>query len=103
MLLWCQSKEISIVARHIPGKLNILADSLSRSHSIVQTEWTVAHQCLEPVWRTWFKPHVDLFATKFNHRLPTYVSPVPDPQAWAVDALSISWSGMLAYAFPPSR
>ena len=30
-----------------------------------------------------------------------YISPVPDPAAWAVDALSVSWEGLLAYAFPP--
>ncbi|KAL8584420.1 hypothetical protein ACOMHN_032040 [Nucella lapillus] len=49
----------------------------------------------------WFKPQVDLFATRFNHRLPLYVSPVLDPTAWAIDALSIPWSNLLGYAFPP--
>ncbi len=31
-----------------------------------------------------------------------YVSPVPDPQAIGVDALSLSWKNMHAYAFPPT-
>ena len=31
----------------------------------------------------------------------TFVSPFHDPLAWAVDAMSLSWEGMLAYAFPP--
>ena len=39
-------------------------------------------------------------ATQTSHRLPVYVSPVPDPTAWAVDALSITWSNLLSYAFP---
>ena len=26
----------------------------------------------------WFTPHVDLFATRLNHKLLLYVSPVPD-------------------------
>ena len=30
------------------------------------------------------------------------VSPVPDPQAWAVDALSLSWENLDPYAFPPA-
>ena len=30
------------------------------------------------------------------------MSPVPDPQAWAVDALSLSWENLDPYAFPPS-
>ncbi|KAL8608175.1 hypothetical protein ACOMHN_016630 [Nucella lapillus] len=44
---------------------------------------------------------VDLFATRFNHQLPTFVSPVPDLLAWATDALSIPWRGILGYAYPP--
>ena len=36
------------------------------------------------------------------HKLPQFVSPVPDPQAWAVDALSLSWEGLDPYAFPPA-
>jgi hypothetical protein len=33
----------------------------------------------------------------------TFVSPVPDPRAYAVAAMSLSWEGMFAYAFPPFR
>ena len=31
-----------------------------------------------------------------------FVSPVPDPQAWAVDALSLSWEDLDPYALPPA-
>jgi hypothetical protein len=44
---------------------------------------------------------VDLFATRFNHRLPLWHSPVDDPLALGVDSLSITWERMLGYAFPP--
>lgn len=101
LLMWCSSQGVSLSARHVPGKLNILADFLSRPHTILHTEWTLAHQVLQPVWDLWHKPMIDLFATSFNHRLPLYVSPVPDPEAWAVDALSFPWKGLSAYAFPP--
>ena len=33
-------------------------------------------------------PQVDLFANKWNHQLSQYVSPCPDENAWAVDALT---------------
>ena len=92
---------IALTAKYVPGKLNILADFLSRSHMILPSEWTLAHRTLEPVWARWFKPHIDLFATRFSRRLPLFVSPVPDPQAWAVDALAIPWTNLSAYAFPP--
>jgi len=51
----------------------------------------------------WDRPHVDLFATSLNHKLETFVSPVPDPLSFAVDAMSLSWDEMFAYAFPPFR
>ena len=38
-----------------------------------------------------------LFSTRVNHKLPLYVSPVPDQQAWKKDALNIDWSGLIAY------
>ena len=101
ILLWCQARQILLTARYLPGKLNVLADALSRSHMILPTEWTLTHRVLEPIWNRWFKPHVDLFATKFSKRLPVYISPVLDPEAWAVDALSVPWNSLLAYAFPP--
>ena len=50
----------------------------------------------------WHRPQVDLFATRFNNKLPQFVSTLPVPQAWAVDALSLSWEGLDPYAFPPA-
>ena len=35
-------------------------------------------------------------------QLPQFLSPVPDPQAWAVDALSLSWENLDLYSFPPA-
>ena len=46
---------------------------------------------------------VDLFTTFENKRLPSFVSPFPDERALAVDALSLSWEGLKAYAFPPFK
>ena len=45
-------------------------------------------------------PTSDLFATRFNNKLPQFVSPVPDSLAVAVDALSLQ--SLDAYAFPPA-
>ena len=39
---------------------------------------------------------MDLFVSRFNNTLPKFVSSVPDPKAWKVDALSLQrWSGCL--------
>jgi hypothetical protein len=67
----------------------------------VPSEWTLSFRVLSRVWSRFFKPMVDLFATRFSRRLPIFVSPVPDDYAWAVDAMAIDWTGLEAYALPP--
>ena len=54
---------------------------------------------IQAICSRWQHPQVDLFATRFNNYIS--VSPVPDPQAWAVDALSLPWEDLDPYAFPP--
>lgn len=98
---WVQIHDLSIRARHIPGRLNRLADLLSRQQAIVNTEWTLLPSLTSRIWSLWGRPHLDLMATSWNSQLPVYVSPFPDPQAFGVDAMSLSWDGMDAYVFPP--
>ena len=101
ILQWCRSRRITIRCSHIPGKKNHLADMLSRKNQVFVTEWTLNRQVVRDIFRMWGRPHIDLFATNLNHQLPIYVSPVPDPHAWAVDALAIDWTGLDLYAYPP--
>ena len=98
---WCHRFKISLRARHIPGCLNVITDSLSRSTQIQSTEWSLHAQVFKRICKRGFTPQVDLFATRLNHKLPLYVSPVPDQNAWNIDALNISWLSLLAYAYPP--
>ena len=102
MILWAQERNMSLSCKHIPGRLNVLADKLSRKGQIIPTEWTLSQRVFDSLWVKWERPHVDLFATRHNNKLPTFVSPVPDEKAWEVDALSLNWSGLIAYAFPPT-
>ena len=105
-LLWriltsCTRKQVTLKARHIPGRLNVIANKLSRLGQTIQTEWSLSPDVFQAIFHRWHQPTVDLFATRFN-KLPQFVSPVPDPQAWAVDALSLWWEGLDPYAFPPA-
>ncbi|XP_070184091.1 uncharacterized protein [Littorina saxatilis] len=102
ILLWCWKRQITLSVRFVPGKLNAIADQLSRGKQVLPTEWTIVHQALHKVWCRWLKPLLDLFATKYTTRLPMYVSPVHDDQAFKVDALAIPWEGLQAYAYPPT-
>jgi len=99
--LWAQGHGMTIRARHIPGRLNVVADLLSRSHQTLSTEWSLDQQVFKGLCQVWGTPTIDLFATRYNAKLKTFISPMPDPLAHQVDALSQSWSGLWAYAYPP--
>ena len=97
IMTWCHHSHITLKARHIPGCLNMMANLLSRSNQVQSTEWSLHPQVFKQISQKWFTPHVDLFATHLNHKLPLYVSPIPDPKAWDID-----WMGLTAYAYPPT-
>ena len=102
ILSWCTRQQVTLRARHIPGRLNMIADKLSRLGQTIQTEWSLDPEVFQAICFRWHQPQVDLFATRFNNKLPQFVSPVPEPQAWAVDALGLSWEDLDPYAFPPA-
>jgi hypothetical protein len=105
LYLLAQSLSLTLRARHIPGRLNRLADSLSRRHQVVNTEWILMMPVCRLVLDLWGSPTLDLMAmsqtTRQTTRLPVYVSPFPDPKALAVDAMSFEWTNLDAYIFPP--
>ena len=101
LLCWCNLRQVVLKARHIPGRLNVIADKLSRQGQVIQTEWSLHQGVFDLLVQTWHRPQVDMFATKYNCKLAQYVSPVPDPNAWAVDALTVSWENLDMYVFPP--
>ena len=102
IMTWCHRYHKTLKARHIPGCLNVMADLLSSSNQVQSTEWSLHPQVFKQICQKWFTPHVDLFATHLNHKLPLYVSPIPDPNAWDIDALNINWTGLTAYAYRPT-
>ena len=102
ILTWCTRKQVTLKARHIPGWLNVVADKVSRLGQTIQTEWPLLPEVFHAICSRWHQPQIDLFATRFNNKLPLFVSPVPDPLATAVDALSLQWEDLDAYAFPPA-
>ena len=90
IMTWCHFHQITLKARHIPGCLNAMAD-LSRSNQVQSTEWSLHPQVFKQISHKWFTPHVDL-----DHKVPLDISPVPDQNAWDIDALNINWSVLTA-------
>ena len=91
ILTWCTRNRVSIKARHIPGRLNVVSDKLSRLGQTIQTEWSLLPVVFQAICNMWHQPQIDQF-----------VSPVPDTMATAVDALRLSWDDPDVYAFPPA-
>ena len=102
ILLLCQQHRIILLVRHIPGRLNVLADSLSKRNQIIGTECSLHPGLVCQMFSIWYIPELNLFTTRHNHKLPAFVSPVPDPKAVAVGALSIPWDRQWVYTYPPT-
>ena len=100
MLLWCMSEGVSLYAVHLPGKLNTIADLLSRLQD-APTEWTLPPWVIHRVWQRFGVHEVDLFAALNNFQLPKFCALTPGPEVWCVDAFSIQWGDLTGYAFPP--
>ena len=101
MFQWAIDNKVILTSQHIAGKANILADLLSRRSKILPAEWMLDRSVVETIFNTWDRPQVDLFATRWNCQIQTFVSPFPDELAYSVDALSLSWQGIMGYAYPP--
>ena len=91
---------IELKAAHIAGRLNVLPDQLSRV-VIRPTEWTLNDTILSKIFQIWGKPMIDLFASFQNKKMDLFCSWEHHQAAYAVDAFSITWNRMFAYAFPP--
>ena len=97
---WAKQRSVWLLAAHLPGKLNVEADKLSRTlHSNI--EWSLDQTVFQQVVTQLGPIEFDLFASRLNNQVPKYSSWMPDPGAKVCDAFSFSWNGLNAYAFPP--
>jgi hypothetical protein len=79
----------------------VIADSLSR-RDILHTEWTLHPEVFRSLHKAYPSISVDVFVTRYNNRLPSFVSPFPDNHAVAIDGLMFDWTHSDIYAFPPT-
>jgi hypothetical protein len=96
---FCEQRQISIKAIHLPGKLNIIADQESR-RTQDWSDWMLAPSAFNSLAEIWLM-EIDLFAASWNAQLEKFVGWNPQPGAMATDAFSFSWTGFQGYAFPP--
>ena len=97
----CLAHNIQLLVKHIPGRFNTLADQMSRVDKPISPEWSLNQEIANKIFQIMDFPSIDLFATRLNHRLPFYVSSIADQKALSIDALTMDWNHIHAYAFPP--
>jgi hypothetical protein len=98
---WAMQRDLIILALHIAGKVNVLADQASRVF-LDRNSWQLLPERFALIDLRWGPHDVDLFADAFNHQVANYVSWKPDPGSSAVDAFTQDWRKWKnIYAFPP--
>ena len=89
---WCLDHNIWLSTAHIPGKLNVLADKES-TNTNMRTEWALNQSVYcDAIAKLGFKPNVDLFASRLNYKAKPFVAYQPGPEAFAIDAFTLSWA-----------
>ena len=88
---------------HIPGVKNVLADFLSRHPHLLPSEAQISKNAFfKMIGLLQLKPEIDLFATRFNRKLGTYHSSIPDKEAETINTFTSNWGNYKTlYAFPP--
>ena len=97
---WCIERNIWVSAEHLPGVLNVIADTESRNFND-NTEWMLDRLVFTQVLNRFGQVEIDLFASRLNKQCDNFVSWRPDPDASFIDAFSCSWNNLKFYAFPP--
>ena len=100
--LWnfCLKEEMIITAEYLPGRNNTVADALSRENPD-SSDWKLEETIFHMIDQSLGPCKIDLFASRTNRQMQTFISWGTDPEAVGSDALKISWKKQLGYAFPP--
>lgn len=77
-----------------------LADEGSRVRNM-DTEWQLADYAFNKITKKFGLPSIDLFASRINTKCEKYCSWERDPDAFAINAMTIDWRNEFWFAFPP--
>ena len=99
VLRFCEDYHIQLLPQFIPGKMNVLADSLSRKNQVIGSEWTLCGG-VSPASSPLASHHQPLCDLP-QSQVAGLLFPTVDPQSAGTDAMLQSWDGLQAYAFPP--
>ena len=96
---WALKRNNHLNTQHVPGKLNIRADTLSRWRD--PSDYKLSTHLYNKLHGTWGPFSIDLFARKWNAQTKRFYSWKTHPEAEGTDAMTQRWPERGAYAFPP--
>ena len=97
---WCVERNITLLAEHLPGHLNIQADEESRTAKD-RCDWMLNQSIFQRINSVMGPLEMDLFASRLTKQLPRFYSWRPDPEAEATDAFMQNWAAYRGFANPP--
>lgn len=100
--MYCLFNQISLLAEHLPGTANQVADWCSR-HWKDTSLWKLHPGVFRKLQSLWGFFSIDLFASRLDTKLQRYYSWRPDSEVLVMDAFLHDWSTEQGCAFPSSR
>ena len=97
---WRVERNITLLAEHLPGHLNIQADEKSRTAKD-RCNWMLNQSIFQRINSVMGPLEMDLLASRLTKQLPRFYSWRPDPEAEATDAFMQNWAAYRGFANPP--
>jgi hypothetical protein len=101
LLRFVEMRGICVIAEHVPGINNCVADALSRISA--SGTYSLRREVLQKLLKEWtLQIDVDLFAAAWNAQCPLFCSLKPDRAAFARNAWTVRWADFrLPLLHPP--
>ena len=97
---WTKGQNIWITASHVPRVKNFTADLRSRLF-YDNKEWSLNERVAKSLFDQFWKPEIDLFASRVNNKYSKYASYKPDPDVYHVNVFFLCWLNLNSHIFPP--
>ena len=94
---WCLQRQLTIQAEHLPGHLNLVADSESRMMKD-RCDWMIQPRVFQQIQQSLGPLQIDLFPSRLTKQLTCYYSWRLDPKAEATDAFTQNWAQARGFA-----
>ena len=98
--MWCLKRNIHIIAPHLPGVQNVLADAEYRT-MVDRSDRQLNPMIFSRIMHIFGPIEVDMIASRLTAQVPAFSSWRPDPYAVATDAFLQDWSQIKGYANSP--